>query len=159
MIVGFFGIIFFDQYHGNLIPFPNLWFVLSFIIIFVGVFFEKIFKKKTKIVDENVNRIEMLKATGEKLIVDIDSCEFKSSNFQKELEPQNPLVFHLNDNSSREINQNVIVYKHKIGDKTETFVSHRFYIDEVTLQYHIIKKDVILYVDKANRSNYYFNLR
>ena len=160
MGIGLVGFVYFGYYHGDKIPLTNLWFILSLAFIYIGVFFGKIFKIKNKNgdVDEEATRIKILKERGEKIIPEINSCEFKQSNYQREAKPVNPLVIQIPDESSSEINQLVIVYKHKTSEKTETFISPIIYIDEVTLEYHIIKKDLVLYVDRSNRSNYYFNL-
>ena len=57
-----------------------------------------------------------------------------------------------------EIQQSVLTYHHLHEGKAEQFTSQVFPIDLITLEMHIMQKDLILYIDKKDRSHYYFDL-
>jgi hypothetical protein len=164
--VGAIGYAFFEQYRGQLFPLPTLWFSLSIIIIIAGLLMilPKTRKEKDIISKENA-RIAKLKETGEKIRLNIDDCDFKTQNYQEEIDYRLDRVKMwdavsppLHPVEIKDINQVVIVYDHKSGSKEEKFISQVFPMDVITLQYHIMNNNLTLYVDRFDRRSYYFEL-
>ena len=124
---------------------------------------------KTKKQEETSNAIldeeARLRKDGQKIILDIDCCEFKQNNFQQEIEHVNTRARMLDASFASEhnyetsdVNNVIIIYNYQSGSKTEKFVSGVFSIDEVTLKFHIMNGSLILYVDRFDRSKYFFDL-
>jgi hypothetical protein len=71
--IGFLGFVFFIKYNGSIIPFKELWFVLSFIIIVIGVYLivrNKMYQAQLLATNNNrINQIHHLKVTGDKVKV------------------------------------------------------------------------------------------
>jgi len=54
--------------------------------------------------------------------------------------------------------QTMVIYNSKTGFGTETFQSPVFPMDIISIKTHIMKQELILYIDRKDRSNYYFEL-
>jgi len=162
------GYIFFGHYHGSLIPLPTLWFYLSYPIGIIGIILS--LSKTNK--QEEVTKIflqnqEQLRQTGQKIVVNIDCCDFKINDFSEEVQSKHFLSVRaydaLYDPSqnivNHDVNQIVIVYNHTDGEKVEKFISPIFSIDEVTLKFHIMNNDLSIYMDKFDKKRYFFDLK
>ena len=164
MVVGFLGIGYFRSYHGDIIPVPFLWYILSFICLGVGIFLPFILKtkKEKQSIADSDNQLRQLKKNAEKIILDIDFCEFKTNNFQDIVESNKMAKVQMYDAmydenydySTEDRIQNVIIYSYK----NEKFISQIFAVDEITIQSRIMQKLVTLYIDRFDRTNYYFDL-
>ena len=159
--IGFLGLGYFRSYHGNLIPVPFLWFILSIVILGIGIFFSLLFKRK-KVIADSESQLSQLKSNGEKIILDIEFCEFKTNDFQEivdsiklsGIQMYDALYNEAYNYTTADRNQTVIIYSHK----NEKFVSPIFSIDEITIQARIMQRLAILYVDKFERTKFYFEL-
>ena len=164
MAIGFLGIGYFRNYHGDLIPFHFLWFLLSFGILAVGIFLPLLMKtkKEKRAISDSENKMKLLKEKGEKIILNLDSCEFKTNNFQEIIESQKRASVQMYDSfynenynyKTEDRNQTIIIYSYK----TEKFISQIIQIDEITIESRVMQKLVVLYIDRSNRSNYYFEI-
>ena len=130
-------------------------------------FFKNFFASVSKAqVSDITSQQKLLETTGEKIIIDIDNCDFKTNNFEEEIAPSNfkSLDAQLIDGlfspesnyQTEEINQTRIIYHNKGSEK---FISQVFLMDEVTLQFHVIKNEITLFVDKLDRTKYFFDLK
>jgi hypothetical protein len=127
-------------------------------------------KQRRQIIDE-------LKMNGEKIRVDFKICEIKEHNYSEQKDPYYDSVVipgrpnliqalnEMGDNTGSTeiptINQTVIVYKYdnRRSGAIERFVSRVIPKDRITLSFYLDKQQqTTLYVDKTNRSQYYFDL-
>jgi hypothetical protein len=49
-----------------------------------------------------------------------------------------------------------IIYKHKNGDTLEKFVSQPFSVDNTMLKYYVSQNKIALYIDRFDRTQYFF---
>ena len=166
--IAFIAIIFFSYYKGYLISYTNLWLILSMMVFLIAFYVAATIKTKKEIVTSlnDSNRRDKLIATGEKIRLDIDSCEIKENDYYEEIPNQGAMemrsidaLFDPNENyKEKYIDQSAIIYLHKIGDKTEKYISQVFPFGTEVLTLHILNNDIILYVDRFDRNNYLFDL-
>ena len=57
------------------------------------------------------------------------------------------------ENNTRET---YIIYKYKTGNTFEKFVSQPFSIDDTMLKYYISQNKIVLYIDRFDRTKYFF---
>ena len=182
LIFGLLTVTFFRKYSGDIIPYPFLFWLLGF-VMFLGGFMLLRYIPSTKEfnIQKQVNKlIADLKENGEIIKVDLKKCELKEHNYIEErerYEDKNELLTldierqiqfwdALGGNSMRnveqiQINQTVIIYSY-LNNHTgqeEKFISRVISKDKVTLAYYLSEqKQTTLYVDKTNRTHYYFDL-
>jgi len=166
------GVVFFSYYKGDLISYTTLWLILSIIVFVITFYIAYTARTKKEIVatSEYSNRRNKLLATGEQIKLDIDSCEIRENNYYEEI-PQHTLAgtdlivaavtgFDKDEiYEEKFVDQSAIIYHHKIGNKTEKFISQTFEFGTETLTVHILNNDIILYVDKFDRNNYLFDFK
>jgi len=168
ILTGIFGSYYFDHYHGEIIPLPALWFVLSIILSIVGfvLIFGLSAGDKRQLAGLNKD-FELLKKSGQKIEIDIDNCDFKNKNYQEEIISESfsrsamldALAGRDKNYSTQSVNRSYFIYHHKEYSKPERFVSPLYPMDETTLKFHILNQDILLYVDGTDRSKYYFELK
>jgi len=155
---------FFNHYHGHLIPFPRFFAISSILLIPLGVMFifyvwqdiEKTRKEKLK------KAVKELRNRGEKIVVEYEKCSFGSEDAAEEITP--PLFSSGIEESLKgfpaktENRKSMVIYHYNDGTRIENFPSPVFPIDPVSLQEHIIKKDLILYLDRKDHSKFFFDL-
>ena len=165
--LAFISIVFFSYYKGDLISYTTLWLILS-IMVFLIAFYITYTGRMQKEIDtsaEYSNHHNKLIATGEQIKVDIDSCEIRENNYYEEIPHHNfrgteliVAAFDPNENyEEKYVDQSAIIYHHKIGDKTEKYISQTFPFGIETLTLHILNNDITLYVDRFDRNNYSFD--
>ena len=162
-----FGVIvhlFFTHYDGTLIPYPALMHLLGIALIPTGIVFILYGSGKINRQDQSVQAQAHrdLKETGEKIIVDLNNCDFKSNSYEVEM-PDIPTQYDSFEGpehrtKTENVQQSMFTYIHLTGNFTEHFQSPVFPIDLISLKTHIIKKELALYIDRKQRSNYYFEL-
>ena len=137
--------------------------MVYFFSVSIFLFLQNQKKEITEI--ENSGRINKLKTTGEKIKLNFDDCEFKENNYYEEVTHNNvraePFVTLFDPNGNREenyIEQSAIIYHHKAGDKIEKFISPPFLMNLEALKVHILDSSVFLYVDRFDRTNYFFDV-
>jgi hypothetical protein len=168
---GLAGFFFFINYHGTQIPLKELWFVVTIFLGIYGAFL--IVKHKYQSQENNeiataeALRIDRIKQTGDKIKVTLESCEVKSRSYQEEnintyfatrIEMVDGLYDSNRNYKIREIQQTYIVYYKKYRNITYKFVSQAVSQSADTLKSYIDKQGVVLYVDRTNPKNYYFDL-
>lgn len=180
---GFFIVTFFHEYAGDVIAHPFLLLLAGALMFYIGW---RIIRKTR--VDEKKNEtpgrtefIKDLKTTGERITVKLIDCEVKENNYleNKVMDPEGNFLsmeeaeddydvvetlgeeFGLDRKIHKivQVNQTVIVYKHKHGNETETFLSPILPYEKITLLFKLdIKKEATIYVHKINRKMYYFDV-
>jgi hypothetical protein len=167
--IGFIGIGFFRYYKGDLIPYTTLWFILSFVVLFIGFYVATTGKSKKELVSEieYSKQRDKLITTGDQIKINIDNCEIKENNYYQDTSDNRywkaqaiDAAFDPNRNFQEQyIDQSAIIYHHKNGDKTEKYVSQAFPFSTESLTLHILNNDIILYIDKFDRKNYLFDFK
>lgn len=108
----------------------------------------------------NANRY--LKETGQKIMVTIDDCEFKSHNYELSLAdmPATFEAFEKPDHPAQAGNilQSLAIFTHKSANGTEVFQSPVFPMDIISLKAQIMRDNLVVYVDPDDHTKYYFEL-
>ncbi len=120
-------------------------------------------------------RIENLIENGERIVVDLTQCEIKQHTYSEErnlyddsgiggrMQAMNAMGgFHMHNIENIQIVQSVFIFhyaKHSTAEQ-EKFISPVISKDRVTLMIYLDKqRETMLYVDKSNRKEYYFDLQ
>jgi hypothetical protein len=117
----------------------------------------------------NQQLLTLFKENANKYNVDFDDCEFKDSSYVSEVEQDNtdyklagalvgsPIGFFHTPVERQENTQAVLFFKNNnIGSGKRFFQT--FPMDMTTLKFHVLKGDVILWIDKNDKEKYYFEL-
>lgn len=175
-------VLFFRKYSGNLIPFPYLFyigglglFISGFLLLrYTPAIEELSFQKRIS------EAIEDLKLNGDKISINLEQCELKEHNYSEDhdvsgssnemlglvVEHYAPIlgvIAHSTESNFEKVNvvQTVLIYNYynnRTGE-TERFISRIIPKDKITLAFYLDnQKQTNLYVDKANRGRYYFDL-
>lgn len=179
--LGLLTVTFFRHYSGEIIPYPFVFWVIGVALFWTGFLLWRFMPhpKELKMQRQLMQEISNLKANGEKIKVDFSICEIKENNFTQKIDSgpktNELLTFGLeraiealnavSDDKSNiggvERNQTVIIfpYNNIKFDKKEQFVSRVISKDKISLSFYLEnQKQTILYVDKTNREQYYFDL-
>lgn len=167
--IAFISIVFFSYYKGELVTNATLWLILSITVFLIAFYIAYTGRTKKEITTsaEYSNHHNKLISTGEQIKLDIDNCEIKENNYYEEIPDHNLggaeliiAAFDPNENyEEKYVDQSAIIYHHTIGDKTEKYISQTFPFGPEALTVHILNNDIILYVDRFDRSNYLFDLK
>jgi hypothetical protein len=179
--LGFLSITFFRNYSGVIIPYPLVFWILGLTLFWGGW---ALLKWAPKVKDEKKfdsvqTIIDNLKTNGEKIKVEFSKCDIKENNYLEEKEidsfghyltPEErdndydivrALTPHYGTTRTENVqtNQSVLIFKLERNNKTETYISNILPFERVTLLFKLDSKMVTtLYVDKNDRSKYYFDL-
>ncbi|HYV93510.1 MAG TPA: hypothetical protein VE978_17180 [Chitinophagales bacterium] len=156
-------------YHSSFYLLPEISFAISTICILIALrlFATSRSTKEIRSANRYKEIIQVLKETGEKIKVDFSQCEVKSNDYSEERERYGPRTQYWNamagdairNTEVVDVNQSVLIFKNNANGKEETFVSPVIYKDEITIKFLLSeKKETTLYIDKNDRSRYYFDL-
>jgi len=145
---------------------PLIWIILFVILFLLGLgLISASAKKDLQEIQVSIDKeIENLKSTGQKIKLDFDSCDFKESSYNSEIIDDRFSRFgHLNLDYGKVIGnefvaQSLLTYNHKEGDRIEVF-RQGFHCSADALKLYVLKNSVDLYVDRFNRTNYFFELK
>ncbi|HEY4206915.1 MAG TPA: hypothetical protein VGM31_08885, partial [Puia sp.] len=181
-VLGFLSLTFFKHYRGELIPYPFLFWLIGLALFAAGFLFLRYAPdpKERETHKELAMIISDLKANGEKIMVELSTCEIKEHNFseekqhygrdnefltlsvEKEIQGWNTMGGGAWRNVEQvQVRQSVLIFERKdprsgLVEKFETRVIPK---DRITLSFYLDKqKHTTLYVDKGNRRRYYFDL-
>lgn len=163
--IGLLGFIYFKSYKGSTIPLPVLWLLLSLIIAAIGAYLIVTAKlnKQIQQTNENSDKLSRIKETGERLLIELENCDFKTgsiSQLNRESFSSVQMIDALYDPNRNHVETSstvtYIIYKHKTGNPFEKFISQPFSIDETTLKYYISQNKIVLYIDRFDRTKYFF---
>jgi len=165
--IGLLGFLYFKNYKGETIPLPILWLILSLVIALTGAYLivsAKMKKQDQKLEETKIKNLG-IKENGERILIDLDNCEFKTgvaSQLNQETFSRVQMIDALYDPTRNHKGNNssvtYIIYKHKNGDTREKFVSQPFSIDDTTLKYYVSQNKIALYVDRFDRTQYFFDI-
>lgn len=145
IILGFLAVTFFRHHTGALIPHPYLFGALGLLLCWGGFLLQRYTVYRDDFAAGNKLRllIEDIRAHGEQIHVDFSNCEIREQSDTREVS-HSVILFH---------------YKNVRTGETEEFISRTIPKDSVTLSMYLDKqKQTTLYVDKANRGHYFFDL-
>ncbi|GGA91179.1 hypothetical protein [Puia dinghuensis] len=171
VIIGFITFLFFRHYSGKLIPYPWAFILLGIGMLPAGYLLMGYAVSVTNKADlrKLQQRIEDLKANGEKIPVDLNSCDIRGHDYSEQVSSDDPDYpfhylhhYHINEEPiTREIPQSIIIfpYSNSRTGLTEKFYSPVIPKDQLTLSFYLDRqKQTTLYVDRTNRKLYYFDL-
>ena len=100
-----------------------------------------------------------LKDEGEKIILDFDNCDIKENNYNLDVTNRgfSKLDIARSGYKEKNIDQSVIVYYHKREGVSEKYTSQTFPVNSITLESHVIKNEITLYIDRFDSSKYFFD--
>ena len=161
--IGLFGYYYFESYKGKIIPLPFVWMCLSILLFITGAIllvFDKTRKKVQEHTDQKAKH-RHLKNTGEKILVDLDHCEFKTTyidaGFQsKQFSGMNALDALYGSKEDEQEVKTVTYIIFKNGN--QRFVSQAFPMEETMLKYYISNNNVLIYINRFDRTEYVFDL-
>ena len=167
--LGLLGIFYFKSYRGDVIPVPMLWLFVSLGVVVLGTYLTMTAKTKKQIqeLDDLKAQITRIKESGERVQIDFDNCDFKTTsdydhvnaNSFSKIQMLDALYDANRNNSERATTVTYIIYKNQNGDKAERFVSQPFPVEETMLKYYVYNNNIILYVDKNDRKQYFFDVQ
>ena len=138
--------------------------------------------REQKALNIRKNEIDDLITKGDKITVDLDTCEIKENNYIFEKDKRrgrynstedNDLSFEMKirinstksltnsfDNVDQyQINQSVVVFKMNMNADEKTFYSEVLPYERETLMFLLdTQKETILYIDKNDTSKYYMDM-
>ncbi|MCB9056615.1 MAG: hypothetical protein H6549_12240 [Chitinophagales bacterium] len=127
-----------------------------------------IFLEQRKIAGNTValmtKEIEQLKRSGEKISVDLDNCEFKDSSYSQDIIDERMTRFsHINLDYGKvigqeHIDQSLLIYNYSGSNGSEKFIQ-AFPFGKEYLKVNVIRNQIILYVDRYDRTKYIFDLK
>jgi hypothetical protein len=158
---------FYSHYNGTVISHPWMIAALAILLDLLAFFLIYIFISSITRQAKKSNRqwIEGLKANGERIRVDFSTCEIRKNDWTDHITRDDegsryeaPYDQHV---KMADVIFSVIIFRHtdtRTGN-SERFVSPNINKDPITLQVYLEQqKQTSLYVDRANRNNYYFDL-
>jgi hypothetical protein len=181
-VLGFLTVTFFRRYSGEIIPYPSLFWLLGLVMFITGYLLIRYTPsvKEQKGLQQLRQMIAELKANGEKITVDLNNCEILEHSYSEHKETYGrdslffsltavPNIHYLLNKLEDETHgtgivnvcQSVIIfnYPNRRTGQTEKFVSKVISKDRVSLSFYLDQqRQTTLYVDKADRSHYYFDL-
>ncbi len=163
--VGLILLIFFDRYTGSFIKKKG--FILAgglVSLIMGGIILLSRTAREKFIARQYKKRIDGLKNMGEKIKVDLSGCQIKSNAYSAEQDDVGLVGeqgFNVVDGDemanvqSMEIYQSVLISKYG----AETFISSIIPLEHTTLLFKLDnQKTTFIYVDRSDRSKYYFDV-
>ena len=170
--LGFITILFLKKYAGDSIPYTILILPTGAILLFIGVILLWVtptyaeYKAGQKLKNMETD----LKETGEQIKVDLSICEIKENDYSEMRLPDGTREADLSDFEANsysesagekltEIDQTQFVFTHERNGHIEKFVSPVIPRtgDDLKIKLYL-QKTTTLYVDKTDRSKYYFDL-
>lgn len=176
--LGFITVTFFRNYKGSFISHEFLYWLVGLFFLLIGW----AILRYTPPINEQLRKeqvakmISDLKINGEKIKIELSKCELKSNDYSEEREiPSDKALTTSYTNDMKAINiltgnemdnvqivnvfQSILIYNNKYMGKTETFTSGIIPTEHTTLLFKIAsQKTTFIYVDKLDRSKYYFDL-
>jgi hypothetical protein len=153
--------LFFRHYNGTMISHPWIFYLGSILLGLIGIFLRVLAASTAeRAAGQKQSRlIADLKANGEKILVDLTACEIRANHYTDTIEIQH--VHRPSDIIAEDVQQSVFIFQHENTRKgtIEKFVSPVISKDKITLSFYFDRqRQTTLYVNKVNRSHYYFDL-
>ena len=111
------------------------------------------------------SKIEEIKNNAERIILDFDLCDFKSGTYFHEVRDENISSLNLispglsfDETKTERVINSSLIYKYTISGRTEKFVDS-FPFDTTTTKFYVLNHKIALYVDRLDRTKYFFELK
>ena len=181
-VLGLLTVTFFRSYSGEIIPHPLLFWLLGLGMFLAGFLLLRYTpsRKDQTALRQLRQLIGDLKANGERITVDFEHCELREQSYRERKqipgsdsllldltgpERLNALLNYLEDETQGtgmvNVCQTVLIFSYSNARTAlvERFVSQVVSKDRVSLSFYLDQqRQTTLYVDKADRSLYYFDL-
>ena len=176
LLLGAVASLFFWHYKGTLIPYPTL-FLLASIAMCAGgmkLFFWALDTDSKELTSEINQTINELKATGDRIQVDLSLCEVRRNDYSEEREvnddhtPGSISKYTAGWNAMTDSRQNievvnisqaVLIFKTTRSGKDVEFTSGILPYDRETLLLKMFaQKETTIYIDHDDPGRYYFDL-
>ena len=180
LLIGALVTLFFRHYTGTIIPYPLLCLLLGLALLATGIYLVRASTTGEDKTNNNKLRqaIAELRSTGERIEVDLRSCSIRTSE-SLESDPGKQIdltLFYIiaptglyslatlikdRPEEARGVLKSVIIfnYPNSRTGQTEKFIIPIILKDDVSLSFYLDRQQrTTLYVDKTNRTRYYFDL-
>jgi hypothetical protein len=164
---------FFRNYHGAVIPWPWMWWIIASAILYLGgwmMLSESSAKRKAKRLT-NKKRIDALKSPAKRIAIDSKICEVLAG-YNKIIDTRETVIATNNGSelaslaflpeepaTEEDVESCVIVCKTDFLGKEIKFVSKPIRKNRETVEFLIAgQKQIDLYVDQNDAGNYWFDL-
>jgi len=171
MIVALVGGIFLWSYNGEAIRSPKILQIACFTLSALSFWaLTKTSNRKLKEPSgeylEYLEKIKQFKAKAEIVVPDIDACEFRNGTYHHEVEDEDAswmaagssIMLREEVTKTEKVVQSSLLYYHKDGATTKKYASQAFPFDKVALQVYVMKGELKLYIDRFDRSKWFFEL-
>lgn len=173
---GFLIVVFFRNYDGHSIPYPDLIWICGILLLLGGGWLLRAAAKDAvNKVREAVNEeVDELKANGEAIKVDLSQCEVTDRKYYEERAKYddytppsvkdgtatwNVLTGSQQNIERMEVHQSVILFTANQAGSPKQYRSEVLPIDRETLMFKLFaQKETMLYVDKKDPGHYYLDL-
>ena len=169
VVLAFVGNLFFFQYSGSDITHPTLKH-LSCILVGLtgfGLIIAAAWKREKNEEQEREDAIANLKANAEKIVLVFDLCECNSGSYTYEVQDKtSPKAFAaglmagvaIDTTVTEEVNQSYLIYTRVTDAGIEKYISQAFPFDETALEFYVLNHNISLYIDRADRGKFLFEL-
>jgi hypothetical protein len=146
----------------------NLFIMLSFLVgsSFLRYGFVSFLKRiNNRDRDKALRNLELFKTKCFQIQLDFEKCQFKGNDFYNEVE--NPLKnnmigsqysFLIEDTITVQELHSCIVYEFSSENSKHRYISQPFSMNVETLKMYVLQHRVILYVNRENNNEYYFEV-
>lgn len=169
MVLGILGLLFFEEYDGDFIPYPWIMYLLSFLLIVVGfrLFRGRSIRDDQGDEDGKGRTLDHFKTVADKIEVDLKACRMIANSYSEEVPRSNNeriqawdgLYDPGNAMKREHVHQVVLEFETTYQGETTVFRSPVIYKDEATLSFLLdAQGTTTLYIDKWGDGSYYFDL-
>jgi len=154
------GVVIFSLFSGR-----TVWLIVG-LIPFAYLFWQVFASNSHSLSAEKTisSQVNKLVAAGEKISIEFDNCEFKDSSYTNEvIDERSTRLNAINLDYGKVIRrdlveQSLLIYHHPTAGKSEKFIQ-AFPCSAETLRVYVLQNLVSLYVDRFDRSHYFFDLK
>jgi len=162
VVLGFVIFCFFRRYTRDSIPYSIVIFIVGAAILLIGAFiiFKGVSLKEQEPSKQFKKSIADLKENGEKIQVDLLKCGIKENDYSIERRDRMASRYDIDIKVKQvEMNQTILIFLHNHENIEEKFISPVIPRtgDDLRIKLYLTKT-TYLYVDKNDRTKYYFDL-
>jgi hypothetical protein len=171
MIVSLIAGIFLWTYEGELIRWPRIAQAMCFIVA-AACLWALTRKENEKLQEpsgeylEYLEELKTFKTKAEIISPDHDSCEFRNGTYYHEVEDKDlswmargsHIMFSEEVTKTEKVIQSSFLYYHPEGGIVKKYASQGFPFDKIALQLYVMNGKIKLYVDRFDRTKYFFEL-
>lgn len=171
MIVSIVAGVFLWTYEGEVISSPRMLQVMCFVV--AAVCFWVLTRKGNKKLQgpsgkylEYLAEVKRFKERAEVITPENDACEFRNGTYYHEVEDKDiswmatgsHIMASEDVTKTEKVVQSSFLYHHQEGGRIKKYPSQGFPFDKIALQLYVMNGKIKLYVDRFDRSKYFFEL-